>query len=452
MSFLIRHHRPSKRVGLRTGIVADDLTGAADTGVQFAKAGWRTYVLSPPVFIEKAEIGETRREFASVPVLVINTQSRNISSQEAYRRARIAFSVLLDRELLYKKVDSSLRGNIGTEIDAAMDATGRREAIFSAAYPAYHRVTVEGRHYIGSEALDMTEVCRDPKAPVCDSQVSRILARQSMRRIAHIENLGFAGDLTGLAALLTGSHRAGNQILSCDAATDQDLESLARIALDSKRVPLLVGSAGLAAQVARLLPADGAFGVQAPGRSNGEGAVWVVSGSASAKNEEQLRYLENQPGARRVSVTEEVIRKYSNSTGEGLHDPLRQCGQPGDDARVVLLAIQMEATGRQDPGRVSSLFTGFGQLAAELLRLYRSRISGLVLSGGETAEMILGNLGANGIWLINEVQPGVPLGIVAGGELDGMPVITKAGALGREDTLATCARGLAKDRPGAVRA
>jgi uncharacterized protein YgbK (DUF1537 family) len=430
---------------LRVGIVADDLTGAGDSGVQFAKAGLKTYVFSPAAFIEKSALRKMQQEFAHIPVLVINTQSRNIASQEAYRRARIAFTLLRDRELLYKKVDSSLRGNIGIEIDAALDATGRKEAIFAAAYPVYARVTIQGLHYIGNEELPLAEAGRDPKAPVCDCQVSRIIARQSRRRIAQIESLGLSGDLNRLETLLDESFRAGSQILSCDAAADQDLELLARTALSRKRVPLLVGSAGLASQVANLLPAAGALEGRAKSQNARGGAVWVVSGSASAKNKEQLRYLRCQFGTRCVSIPPEAFLRHDDPAVQRLWEPLWPLGQSFEDSGVVVLAIPHKAAGRQEPAPVFSLSLAFGQLAADLIRLHLNKVAGLVLTGGETAELILRNLGSRGMWLIDEVQPGVPLGIVAGGELEGMPVITKAGALGKEDTLAISARYLAKD-------
>jgi D-threonate/D-erythronate kinase len=438
----------SSRAGqaFRIGIVADDLTGAGDTGVQFAKRGWTTYVFSPPAFAGEFEAARRRREFADLSVLVINTQSRNLPAREAYRRARLAFSTVRDREVLYKKVDSSLRGNIGAEIDAAMDATGVGRALFAAAYPLYGRVTRDGVHYLGNAELSSTEATSDPKALVDDSHVCRIIARQSKRRSASIANCSLTGDVARLAELVEQGFCRGSQVLACDALTDVDLEALARVALGSENRPLLAGSAGFAAQLAGLMPASMDSGVQATTARRQRGAVLVVSGSASAKNEAQLRHLAQRAGTCLIALTPDQLCRSQRHQRQERKAILQSLGPQLEQGGVVVLAIRQDASRQNQPS--AEISAAFGGLQTELLRRHRRHVKGLVLTGGETAELLLRNLGARGLWLLDEVEPGVPIGLVDGGCLEGLPVITKAGSLGRENTLTLCAQHLAEGYGG----
>jgi uncharacterized protein YgbK (DUF1537 family) len=430
----------------RIGVVADDLTGAGDTGVQFAKRGWTTYLFSLGPRFAAAEARRRQREFAEIPVVVLNTRSRNIAPREAHRRTRLAFKVVKDREILYKKVDSTMRGNIGTELDAALEATGGERALFAAAYPAYGRVTLEGVHRVGGRQLADSEAGRDPEAPVRDSRVCQIIARQSGRSIARVDNRGFTQDPARLAGLLEEEFRAGKQVLACDALTDQDLETLARAALRTAKAPLLAGSAGLAGQLAGVLPAPGGSALPPPAAGERAGAVLVVSGSASPTNRAQLDRLAELAGTRLLWVAPEDLLRNHPAARQGRAAVRRGLGRALGQGAVVALALQPGSCPQRQPaGRLAA---AFGAFAAGLLRRHRRKLKGLVLTGGETADLLLRRLGAQGLWLIREVQPGVPLARVAGGSLDGLPVVTKAGSLGSEDALAYCVRYLAEERAG----
>jgi len=122
-------------------LIADDLTGGADAGAQFAKRGFSTLLISikdsPRIDFSK---------YNDRDVLVVNTDSRGLTPEKAFSLV----SNLLkgyDKEIfpiVYKKIDSTLRGNIGYEIDAILKETSGSLCFMAPSYPEQNRTLVGG--------------------------------------------------------------------------------------------------------------------------------------------------------------------------------------------------------------------------------------------------------------------------------------------------------------------
>jgi uncharacterized protein YgbK (DUF1537 family) len=155
----------------KIAVIADDLTGANDTGVQFAKQGLATVVL--------LNAGNLSSGAAS-DVVVIDTGSRALPAAEARARAAEAARLVKSGGIgtVYKKIDSTLRGNLGVEIDAIMDGCGLALAVVAPAFPQNGRLTVGGLHLLNGVPLEASEIARDPKMPVCESSLPALLAGQ----------------------------------------------------------------------------------------------------------------------------------------------------------------------------------------------------------------------------------------------------------------------------------
>ncbi len=150
------------------GVIADDLTGAADVGAMFTAAGYSTKT----VLLEAA----ARVPLDDTDVVVIDTETRHAHSSDAYRDVRQAVRLLRGAPFVYKKIDSAFRGRVGPEIDAVLDELGLGFAPIVPAFPAYGRTTPAGRHYIDGQPLDQTEMASDPPCPMTDSLLPRTLA------------------------------------------------------------------------------------------------------------------------------------------------------------------------------------------------------------------------------------------------------------------------------------
>ena len=153
-------------------ILADDLTGALDTGVQFAKNGIKTLVyVSPENIVERAG--------NDAAVVVINTNTRHVSAEAAGMIVKKTAARFKNFSFFYKKTDSCLRGNIGAELEALMDTSGYGTLPFVPAYPKLKRITAEGRQYLNGVPLDKSSMANDPVNPVNESYIPAIIGKQS---------------------------------------------------------------------------------------------------------------------------------------------------------------------------------------------------------------------------------------------------------------------------------
>lgn len=218
-------------------VIADDFTGSNDTGVQLAKKGARTEVM----------LSASQKPSRRADVLVINTESRAMPADQAASAVYAALSPWCETSpapLVYKKIDSTFRGNIGAEVTAAMRASQRKLAVIAAAIPAAGRTTLEGKCLVNGVPLLETEFASDPKTPIVSSRIAEIVALQSEIPVYEV----FLQDVRrgGLSALLTAYAAEGEGIIVVDAVEERDLTLIAQAACEQPSMPLLVGAAGLA--------------------------------------------------------------------------------------------------------------------------------------------------------------------------------------------------------------
>ena len=155
-------------------IVADDFTGALDTGVQFAAAGAATRVVTDSSY-------DLRHLDPSIQVLVMDAETRHLSSRAAYEIVYAITKRALDLGVphIYKKTDSALRGNIGSELSAVLHASGSLNLPFFPAFPKMHRCVKAGVLYIDGIPVDKSVFGRDPFEPVDCSHIPDLIRRQS---------------------------------------------------------------------------------------------------------------------------------------------------------------------------------------------------------------------------------------------------------------------------------
>jgi uncharacterized protein YgbK (DUF1537 family) len=366
-------------------VIADDLTGAGDAGVQFATAGLRTRALSD---VWKAE------HLRGAEVVVVETASRGLAAAQAYGRVREAATRLGQAgvQIVYKKIDSTLRGPLGAEIDAVLDACGRQLAVVCPAYPANGRTLRAGVLLVGSVPVAETAAASDPHAPVSESHVPTLLAGQTRRNVQWMARPPAGHESKRLAAELvtlgTSSGEAGGVVV-CDAQTDGDLAAIVRAVQSLARPPLLVGSAGMAQPLAWLLAGQR------------EASVLVLCGSLHPAARGQLRYL-----------------------------------QQANNPHVSILATVDQAGTQPEQGSDLASDPAAGLAARAQVWLDAHAPSGLVVTGGDTLHALLRALGAHGVDLEQEVAPGIPVGRIAGGPWAGLRIVSKAGGFGGTSALA----------------
>lgn len=402
-------------------VIADDFTGANDTGVQLAKKGAHTEVM---LFAQQQP---SRR----ADVLVINTDSRACSASEAAEAVRQALARWSQAPLLfYKKIDSTLRGNPGAEIEAAMHASGKALALVAAAIPGAGRTTLNGECLVHQVPLAQTEYASDPRTPIISSRIKTILQQQS--ELAVIEVALPAVRSGELAALLRQYQHQAPAMVVVDALTEQDLSLIAEAALSLAETPLLVGAAGLAAA----LPASACVSKR-PALP-----VLVIAGSMSEATRQQVELALRQQRAQTVEITvaqlladevpdfNQLVEQATALLAAGQHTILRTSRSVADRQQIETLCQQLRCS-RAELGQRLSQRLG----ALTLAIIERASIGGLFLTGGDIAIAVAQALGAEGYRIQQEVAPCIPCGCFINSELDDLPVITKAGGFGSESAL-----------------
>jgi D-threonate/D-erythronate kinase len=425
----------------RVIVIADDLTGANDTGVQIAKRGFTT--------VTAVDLGLAADTTADA--IVLDTESRTLPAESARAVVREAARALGNCRgaLVYKKIDSTLRGNIGAELDELVRELEPERVVCTPAYPKNGRTTRNGIHFLNGVPIDRTEMAADPRNPLDTSSVTAVLAKDGGRRFRHVE-------LGSLRAGWAG-FPADERFLSFDCEEQEDLRRIVRAVGETGKRVLWCGSAGLAeVLVEECLPAgkerEPGIDPQSPGAAASSkascGPVLSVVGSVSGVSRRQLDKAVALGGVHVVRLHLPSLLDAPDRERARLVDELaRQSAQAG---HLVLTALETQvvppAAGEPAAPPARDAFAEriaccFAEVTAEFVR--KNRIAGMFLTGGDTAVHVIRAVGARGLQLEAELETAVPATRLIGGILHGLPVVTKAGAFGDERTLVRSAGYLA---------
>lgn len=392
----------------RNLIVADDFTGANDTGVQLKRRGFPTRV----VF----QYGGQAQDDSCV----IDTESRGMEEEEAYRKVSgdVAEVNFADYKYVIKKVDSTLRGNVAVEIKALDEAYHSDLVLFMPALPDLGRTTVNGIHQLNGTRITETELAKDPKKPVKEDHIGRLLEKVYTEPVnlitleeIHQENLDFSR----------------GRLYACDAVTNKDMQTVLKEASKLDKKILYVGTAAMA---------DNLFEIDMPVKPS-----MALVASLSSVTAGQVKYAENA-GAKLVQVP--VYEILEGKSQQIYVEEAVKLLQEGNDTIVLSSASYDRAEYDKTLERSSKLgMTGpevslktqniMGEIAKSILQ--KTAVSGVFLTGGDTAIGMFDKLGAQGSRILGEVAVGIPIMSLVGGEQEGLPVITKAGAFGKEDAI-----------------
>lgn len=424
-------------MGQRWLIISDDLTGGADTGVKFCQNGLKTLLVTYR--------GGRRIDFAqyaAADALVINTDSRALPPASASALIGELLETY-DRAIfpvIYKKIDSTLRGNIGPETDAILRAAKIPLAFLTPALPRQGRILSGGIMTIGGRPLALTEFARDAVSPVTESHIGRLIQRQSSNQVGLIEHADVSSGSVHLTAAIEREQLSGSRIVIFDAVRQSDLARIAEAAMNMADIPLLVGSGGLAEEVARNVSLAGEPGAEPQPRRRGPFKhIFIVSGSASGVTHEQLKRLEKDAGVPCFEMGRSFFL-----TG-GTENP-----EAGDSfsSRAAAALIAGRCAVKIGPERLPETSPDLSPMHAEIIKRLGSMVISvlknreldpkgiaLVLTGGETAMGVLNALGVDGVEIEREILDGIVMSRPAGKPWEDLTVVTKAGGFGKEDAL-----------------
>ncbi|WP_137120487.1 four-carbon acid sugar kinase family protein [Segeticoccus rhizosphaerae] len=405
---------------LTVGVLADDLTGATDTVVQFREAGWPAYLLL------SGDLPDGVLAQADAVALARSLDTRALNHDDASRVTQQAARQQLDSgtQRLYLKIDSTMRGSIAGQVRGALQAWSRQHpaaiAVLCPAYPPMGRTVRDGRVYVNGVPLHDSPAGHDPVTPVATSTLTDLVPGA-----AHVEQ----ADGPGVLARRLREAAPDGGIVTVDAANEQDLRRLAEAAEIVGESAVWAGSAGLARHLAEVWRPGTSFVTAPDPTPTGEGRVVVCVSSLNAVSLDQARHLENSFSSELVGL-EVAAADLSDTTR--LHELVSPVA--ARDVRVVLVQPDpRRASGgdRTDAARIVA--RGLAKAIAQILDA--GGTTGLVLVGGDGAEATLRLLGAQALEMRSQPSEGVPLTRVVGGSADGLAVVTKAGGFGTTSTI-----------------
>lgn len=393
-------------------VIADDFTGAMDTGVQFAKKSIASLVKITTVGDKLEDAFRT----ADCEVLVLDIESRHIAPKQATLLvAKVVKQALAcGVEYIYKKTDSTLRGNIGSELTALLKTMQAKELVFIPAFPQAGRITRNGLHYVNSNPLAQSEYAKDPFNPVLSSNVHDIIREQSSIPIREIHQ----GEYSVLLEKTCGLE----MISIVDATTTEDLKKVGEVLAKAGKLRCLAGCAGFAETLTDFLNLKR---TPLPYGSN-RGEKLLISGSLNTLARRQVQYAEAVCGYTRMEFPD--ISRYAGDNDDLMNDFVRfALNQLKGTGKLVIETPQVKKNAQQVQSRFIALM---GKVTSLIMN--HADIGTLIVFGGDTLMGIMNELQCDTLQPIQEVDSGVvyakPYKKGCGFE-----IITKAGGLGKED-------------------
>ena len=412
-------------------VIADDLTGANVTGAQLIKEGQRAFTL----------IDENNAQnIQDCDSCAISTDSRGLPPEEAYDKVYNAVHTLKSPQtkLYSKRIDSTLRGNLGSETSAFLDALNDGYiALVVPSFPQAGRTVENGRLFVNGIPLHQTDAAKDPKNPIDTNIISDVFARQTKYQIANIKEPA--------ADIITRHKNENASILIFDASTSEDLDRIACEAISSGVKFIAVDPGAFTGAVCRNLPELN------PKKNN-----------AAASEENQLHNF--QPNKKALAVIGSVNTVAANQVTQFLK--ARECSSTLMDVSLFLNEKREQEIDRivdtvlehAESSKISliigsgiypenriKLRSGDSIVINEAIAEITQRIllagpeyTGLYTSGGDISVAVCNRLRAYGIHLHREVVPLGSFGQLKGGNFDGLEFITKGGMVGDENALVTC--------------
>ena len=417
-------------------VIADDLTGGNATGVLLAKTGYKSHsVLS-------YEHSRDNPEFTECDCLIITTDSRGLTQKEAYSRVKHAARVFSgeDVKLYSKRIDSTLRGNMGTETDAMLDSLGDEYiAVCAPCFPSSGRTLVGGYLLVNGLPLHKTNIAIDPKTPVKVSGIAEIFQSQTKYKVASLYLDDLMNGKHALAEKLNALANQGNRIIIIDCVTSEDLNLIADAVITSKQKIIAVDPGVFTATLARkiITPRNKAERLK----------ILAVVGSVNPNTRDQMEklWLAQRPIANVFVDTKKLLESEDAREQEIARVSTEALNLAGTNTLLTITGDGIYPEKRIDfkqyPAHIEILTGRINDSLAEIaLRILRAEPSfrGLYASGGDVTQAVCAKVCASGLDLRDEVLPLAAYGLFSGGEFDGLHVVTKGGSQGNSDAINLC--------------
>jgi len=414
-------------VTLALGCIADDYTGASDLANMLTRCGLRT--------VQTIGVPADALKLPDVDAVVVSLKSRSIEASKAVARSREADKWLRARgvsHVLFKicsTFDSTDAGNIGPVMDALRADSGDGIVLVTPAFPGTGRTVYQGNLFVGTVPLNESPLKDHPLNPMHDSNLVRVLARQSKAKVGLVDLATVAKGADAIRARLAELAQQGIGAAVIDSVFDPELETIGRVALDQR---LSVGASGMGLGLARGLVASGRVKAASTGSDQAAigGPVACLAGSCSQATLGQIAQAEKSMPVLHLDA-ERVI------SGGG--EAERALGWAREHLARGPVLIASSST----PAQVSALQARHGRdaaghaieqtMAAISEGLVAAGVRRLVVAGGETSGAVVDRLGIPAFLVGPEIAAGVPVLRCVGWDKGDAVLALKSGNFGGPD-------------------
>ena len=429
------------------GAVADDLTGATTTGVLLARSKARTAVFFNEEAAEKTE------GIDELDAILISSNSRPLPANEAYDKVKSATIALkkMGVEYFSKRIDTTLRGGVGVEIDAMLDQMKEGTvAVVVPAMPQSRRILVGGYSVIDGVALINTPVAQDVRTPVKENYIPRLLEGQTRRKVGLVTlDKVLAGEEV-IEEALVEQKKAGCEVIVVDGITLEDVENIAKACISLRWDVVAVDPGPFTSKLAFYRELISAEEPNIPPQADEAGkTVLIAAGSATPVTKKQMEILCQDPRHVRVSVEPlplieggdvalDEVFKAVNKAAELLESDNQPRAILFETAlHGELLNLDEEDNKRHYAGGMSAnrINAGLGMIISQLLeKVGKEKVAGLYTTGGDTMVNVCYQLGVECIEVMDYIIPQTDVGRLVGSKYSGLPVVGKGGLTGNDNT------------------
>lgn len=416
------------------GIIADDLTGADDTALQFYLRGANTQIL-----LDGSTVPENKK---NTQVWAVPTETRNCDAPTAYERVKLAARFLADElgvEYFYKKMDSTIRGNIAVEALAMLEALEWDAAVIIPAFPQEGRTTIGGYHLLKGIPIERTEFARDPRFPIYESHIPTVLRTELHNQQDELVDLiELRTVIKGAGPILKKMNEMiakGVKLIVVDAMSITDIEQVVLAMEKSSYKILPCGSAGCAQVLGNVwLPEMESHKVE---KTIPAMPKLLVSGSATKCTSAQIEKLQDDDDIENSyfinlkmedileGVTDDIVTRVSENLVKDNVVVVHTSNLTVDSKIISQILFDNELSKQQFISKIGDY------LATLTKRVLVNRDAILITVGGETSFKCCKAINSNSLQIIDAICPAIPLCLDAKAQW----IVTKSGNLGNSNTL-----------------
>lgn len=416
------------------GIIADDLTGANDTALQFHQKGASTKILLDSSCEPKIKAG--------TEVWALSSESRNISPGEAILCTGKAVKTLSENfsfDYYYKKIDSTLRGHIARETLVMLEILNYDAAIIFPAFPQEGRITVGGYHLAKGVPIGKTEMAMDPHSPITESHIPTLLKNQ-----LHENEHGLVG-IIELRTVMNGAGpvlmrineliKEGKKLIVADATSITDIEQIA-LAINKCEKKLLPTGTAAGAQVLSKYWLAGIEKTETEVHI-GKRPILIVSGTATQISANQIKKLEQSDDYDDVNFIALDSKTILDGVSDDIVDRISSNLKSGVTVCVHTSDLIANFDGFSEDSYNAELTRDkFASMITNYLAIMTQKVMAkidfvLITLGGETSYKCCKAINSNELRLIDEVAPAISIC----SDINNKWIITKSGNLGNSNTL-----------------